>query len=218
MEFAFVFASGRMRVDGDPVDAEGAVYRCSLPRGPAMSDDVAVRVAGRDVAIPAVDVLGAVRRLHDDTSWMLSGARAQLEGGRTDAALISDDERAAATARLRDLRDELDWGRVTVEASDDGDWTVRTVDADGGELVAPVTRKSRDAADRAADKAAVDGRMRVLAVRTGLATRRLEELVRVDGDDGDDGDGDGDGSPLTLDEVLRIAAAVDEAPSQVISV
>ena len=210
MEFAFVFASGRMCVDGDPLDADDTVFRCTLPRGPAMSGPLRARVDGRDVAVPAVDVLGAVRRLHDDTSWMLSGARAQLEGGRTDAELISDGERAAAAARLRRLRDELDWGSVTVDGDDTSGWTVRTVDADGSELVAPVTRRSREAADRAADKAADDGRTRVLAVRTGLSTKRLDELI--------DGIGgvDAGGPPLTLDEVLRIAAAVDEAPSRVL--
>lgn len=207
MEFAFVFASGRMRVDGDPLDADDTVFRCTLPRGPAMSGLLRARVDGRDVEVPAIDVLGAVRRLHDDTSWMLSGARAQLEGGRPDTALISDGERVAAAGRLRRLRDELDWGHVTVEGDDTSGWTVRTVDVDGGELAAPVTRRSRDAADRAADKAAVDGRARVLAVRTGLSTKRLDELI----------DGvDAGGPPLALDEVLRIAAAVDEAPSQVI--
>lgn len=203
MEFSFVFAKGRMRVDGSDIRADGALVRCELPRGPAMADDVNVRFDGRDAAIPAIDVLGAVRALHDDSSWMLSGARAQIVAERSDAQLVSAAERAAAAHRLWQLRDGLDWGRVDVEESGEREWTVTAFDTSGMDPLTPTTRSSRSAADRLADAQAEKARDRVLSARTGLALKRIGELR------------DG-GPPPTLDEIIRIAAAIDEAPSSLL--
>ena len=80
MRFSLVFATGRMSANERLVEADGRLYHLELPRAAGLADLVVGTVDGEAVSIPALDVLGAIRKLYGESQWTISGARAQLTG------------------------------------------------------------------------------------------------------------------------------------------
>jgi len=192
MEFSFVFASGRMVVQGKTRDADNRLYHLDLPRHVGLRAGVTGQVGDRSISIEMVDVLGALRALHGDTnSFRASGSAAQLAGSLGQTL-------EAGRPIIQRIRSDIE-ARAFLEGA--GHITER---AGRVRLPYAATSPSRDGtvtknfATR--DEAAKWLQRRRAATLLGFAYVRCDELL------------DGEDAP-TLDEFLAVAAFYGEAPS-----
>jgi hypothetical protein len=192
MEFSFVFASGRMVVQGETRDADNRLYHLDLPRHVGLRTAVTGQVDNKVVSITMVDVLGALRALHGDANaFRASGSAAQLAGslGQTLEAGRSIIQRIESDIEGRFFLDGA--GHITERAG-----RVR--------LPYAATAPSREGTVTknfvGLEEAEKWLQRRRAATMLGFAYSRCDELL------------DGEDSP-TLDEFLAVAAFYGEAPS-----
>jgi hypothetical protein len=205
MDFSFVFAAGRMRLDGRQRTADGSLVHLRLPRGPDLRDALAARLDGDEVTVPVIDVLGVIHNLHEQGGWQASGAAAQIVAGRSDLFTATDHERLRE--RLRELMVGPDWGTLETQVQDTGQrrrWHVAILDHSGKKPLKPKTFTSADAARAWYPEAERIGRRRMLSTRTGWAQKRLTELLD-------------EGSRFGLTEVLELADVLERSPSALLS-
>lgn len=192
MGFSFVFAGGRMVVQGRMLDPDQRLYHLDLPRHAGLRASISGTVDDEAVVLAMVDVLGAMRALHSDTNaFRASGSAAHLAGSLGQALeaglplvrrIASDIEKGAflnGAGQTEQRIGKVRLGYAATAPSRDG-----TVTKNFATLAEAETWLQRRNAARL----------------LGLAYIRFDELL------------DGALAP-TLDEFLAIASFYGEAPS-----
>lgn len=192
MGFSFVFASGRMVVNGRILSADQRLYHLDLPRHVGFRVPISGTVDDETVCIEMVDVLGAMLSLHNDTNaFRASGSAAHLAGSLGQALeaglplvrrIASDIEKNAflnGAGQIEERIGKVRLGYAATAPSRDGTVTKNFATLDEAE-----TWLQRRSAARL----------------LGIAYIRFDELLD-------------DAIEPTLDEFLAIASFYGEAPS-----